>query len=474
VSLSIQELRDVVAELAAVLPGSRLDKLHAVRPEVLQLVLQRRVLILSLEPGALRLHLVEERAPGPPSPPAWVMKARAELLNLPLASLELLGDDRVVRLAFEGRRGRRALVAELFGRSGRLLLLDGEERVLYPLLGAGQRGQPYAPPARAARPGPPSRFPAPEPGALAVNRAVEAHYRELLAASELARARREAARPLAARRERARRRVGAIEADLARIAGADGLSRQAEALKHGLQLVPRGAARASLPDPFDPQGPPVEIALDPAVEPVVHMQRLFSRARRLRQARPKVEARLREARAELESCERALQAIEAAADAGALGALALPGAGAAARPSPAPRARGPARRQPFKRYLSAAGREILVGRSGRDNHALSFQVARGSDLWLHTRDAAGAHVVVRLARDEELDEASLLDAATLAVHHSPLRDAAKAEVTYTLAKHVHPIKGAPPGLVSVARGKTLLVRMDPARLARLERTRPET
>jgi predicted ribosome quality control (RQC) complex YloA/Tae2 family protein len=288
---------------------------------------------------------------------------------------------------------------------------------------------------------------------------------------ELARSRREAARPLLSRRERTRRRTRAIQADLERIAGADGLSRQAEALKHGLRLVPRGAAHASLPDPFAPDGPPVEVELDPAVEPAAQMNRLFSRARRLRQARPKVEARLLEARTELEACERALAAIEAAPDLAALAALVDPGSRSA---EPATRARAPARRQPYKLYQSAAGREILVGRSGRDNHALSFQVARGSDLWLHTRDAAGAHVVLRLARDEAVDEPSLLDAATLAVHHSPLRDAAKVEVTYTLAKHVHPIKGAPPGLVSVARGKTILVRMDPTRLARLERTRPQT
>ncbi len=471
-SLSLQELQDVVAELQAVLVGCRLDKLHAVQPEVLQLVLQRRVLVLALEPGSMRLHLVEERAPGPPSPPAWVMKARAELLNLPLAGLELLGGDRVVRLAFDGRRGRRSLVAELFGRRGRLLLLDGDDRVLYPLIGQAALGEPWAPPARPggpARPAHASRFPAAEPTRLAANRAVAAHYAQALAAGALARARREAARPLLARRARARRRLAALQADLARIAGADELARQAEALKHGLARVPRGAARASLPDPFAPDGPPVEVHLDPALEAAAQMARMFSRARRLRQARPGAEARLAAAGEELAACERALAAIEAAPDLAALEALAPP-----VRPATPGRPRaGQPRRLPYRRYLSAAGREILVGRSGRDNHALTFQVARGNDLWLHARDAAGAHVVVRLPRGEELDEGSLLDAATLAVHHSPQKGAGKAEVSYTLARHVHPIKGAPPGLVSVARAKTLLVRMDPDRLARLERTRPD-
>jgi predicted ribosome quality control (RQC) complex YloA/Tae2 family protein len=469
VSLNLAELQAVVAELQTALVGARLDKLHAIQPGVLQLVLQKRVLIVSLEPGATRLHLVESRASGPPSPPAWVMKARAELLNLPLASLELLGGDRVVRLVFEGRRGRRALVAELFGRAGRLLLLDEQERILHPLLGQAERGAPYAPTPRA--PGPQAnRFPAAEPDSLAANRAVAAHYQAALEGARLERLRRAAARPREARQKRLGRRLAALDADLGRIQGADLLSRQAEALKHGLASVPRGAARVWLPDPFAPEGPPVEVHLDPALEPAACMNRLFSRARRLRQARPGVEARLAETRAELAAVELELRAIAAAHT-----PEELPAPDPASARPPALRPRGePARRQPCKRYRSAAGREILVGRSGRDNHTLTFRLARGSDLWLHARDAASAHVLLRLGRDEEPDEQSLLDAASLAAWHSPLREAGKVEVLYTRAKHVHPIKGAPPGLVSAARTKTFLVRLEPARLQRLERSREST
>jgi predicted ribosome quality control (RQC) complex YloA/Tae2 family protein len=129
--------------------------------------------------------------------------------------------------------------------------------------------------------------------------------------------------------------------------------------------------------------------------------------------------------------------------------------------------RRPGPRRPYHRYTSTTGRPILVGRSGKDNHALTFQVARGSDLWLHTRDAPGAHVVVPLDKNEECDPQTLMDAAMLAAHGSPLKNDTRVEVTYTLAKNVHPIKGAPPGLVSVARGKTILVRVEPDRLRKL-------
>jgi predicted ribosome quality control (RQC) complex YloA/Tae2 family protein len=69
-----------------------------------------------------------------------------------------------------------------------------------------------------------------------------------------------------------------------------------------------------------------------------------------------------------------------------------------------------------------------------------------------------------------VDEQTLLDAATLAADSSGQKKDDKVEVTYTKAKNVHPIKGAPPGLVSVAKGRTILVRMEPARLSRLKKS----
>ncbi|MEQ8980761.1 MAG: hypothetical protein RL846_22655, partial [Deltaproteobacteria bacterium] len=62
---------------------------------------------------------------------------------------------------------------------------------------------------------------------------------------------------------------------------------------------------------------------------------------------------------------------------------------------------------------------------------------------------------------------ALLDAAHLAAFYSSAKNDAKVEVLHTEARHVKKTKGAPPGLVGVAKSKTLLVRMDSARLDRL-------
>src|SRR5258706_9789363 len=52
---------------------------------------------------------------------------------------------------------------------------------------------------------------------------------------------------------------------------------------------------------------------------------------------------------------------------------------------------------PRRRYRRAEidGREILIGRNGRENDEVTFQLAQPDDFWLHVSDHSGSHVVVR-------------------------------------------------------------------------------
>jgi predicted ribosome quality control (RQC) complex YloA/Tae2 family protein len=117
-------------------------------------------------------------------------------------------------------------------------------------------------------------------------------------------------------------------------------------------------------------------------------------------------------------------------------------------------------------FRSQQGAEIRVGRSARDNDDLTFRSSRGNDVWLHTADAPGSHVVLGVPRGDP-DSQDVLDAAHLAVHFSPLRGRGGADVHVARVKDVRKPRGAKPGLVSVAGGKILRVRVEAARLATL-------
>lgn len=108
-------------------------------------------------------------------------------------------------------------------------------------------------------------------------------------------------------------------------------------------------------------------------------------------------------------------------------------------------------------FISSDGFEILVGKKAKDNDQLTFRLAKSQDTWMHAADYPGSHVVVRNPNRKEIPSRTLVEAAEIAAFYSQGRTQTKAAVNYTLKKFVNKPKGAPPGLVSLASFKTLLV-----------------
>src|SRR5205085_3908184 len=112
---------------------------------------------------------------------------------------------------------------------------------------------------------------------------------------------------------------------------------------------------------------------------------------------------------------------------------------------------GDEEREPSRRRYRRAeidGREVLIGRNGRENDEVTFQLAQADDFWLHVADYSGSHVVVRNPnRDKELDPSVLTKAAQLAAFFSQARNSSKVEVHYTRRKNVVKPKRAKPGMV---------------------------
>lgn len=162
--------------------------------------------------------------------------------------------------------------------------------------------------------------------------------------------------------------------------------------------------------------------------------------------------------AEARSMERALAALPARlAAAESAPAVARPtqlgGAGrrGASRAAAAPRV-------PYRTYRSSGGLEIWVGRGAASNDALTFDAAAPNDVWLHARDAAGAHVVLRWTAADAPPARDLHDAAMLAAWHSKARGSSLVPVDWTRRKHVRKPRGARLGAVVVREERTVMVR----------------
>ena len=114
--------------------------------------------------------------------------------------------------------------------------------------------------------------------------------------------------------------------------------------------------------------------------------------------------------------------------------------------------------QPMK-FRSDDGFEILVGRNNLQNDRLSLKTAKPDDLWLHTHDIAGAHVII-CAEGKELPDSTVMEGAILAATFSKGADGTKIPVDYTKAKFVKKPSGAKPGMVIFTNNRTVLADPD--------------
>ena len=515
--LSASQVGELVAELAPLVRGAFVRGVQALPPRDLLLALEPRDAALgkllrvrvSADPEAARIHLQigpVKRHEGSSDP--FFARLDQALSGSELHTLEQVQGDRVVRLGFR-RDGQPSaqLCAELTGRHANLILLDGAARVQAVLAPPG-RGTPaaqrLAPGAAYALP-PGRRAPeaergpsvaeafataddgsgtaetradgaderAPRSGAAAFAPLSVRVERALGSTAEeryLAEQRRELVRRLERRLANARALVAGLEERARRCDEAERVRMDAELLLAHLGTIARGAAEVELPDAFTPDSPPRRIALDPGLAPRRNAEKLFARYKKLVRTFARLPEELALARTSVEQVAEWL-ARAAVEDSAELEAAAV-AAGILAPPQGAPeRAPRPTPRLPYLRFTGVRGSEIRVGRNARDNDELTFRASRGNDLWLHTADAPGSHVVLRLEKGAEPDGEETLDAAHLAVHFSPLRGAPRADVHVARRKEVHKPRKAPAGLVTLSGGKVVRLRLEPERLARLLATR---
>jgi len=231
------------------------------------------------------------------------------------------------------------------------------------------------------------------------------------------------------RRDRALERM---RSELARAADASRVRRLADALM-SLGDVP-APATVRLPD-----GDNANVAREEGESAVTVAERMYNEARSMERALATLPARI--------------AAFEASsADASA------PAAAPATQLKRQAAARAPSR--PFRTYRSSGGLEIWVGRGAASNDALTFHESSPRDVWLHARDASGAHVVLRWSRDEPPPSRDLEEAAVLAAWHSKSRGSGLVPVDWTRRKYVRKAKGGAPGLVLVQRSETIFVKPD--------------
>ena len=124
--------------------------------------------------------------------------------------------------------------------------------------------------------------------------------------------------------------------------------------------------------------------------------------------------------------------------------------------------------KPQPTHLFIDGYELYIGKNNHQNDYVTQKLGRNADLWLHTKDIHGAHIIIKAHRSYDgFSDAIIEKAAELAAWFSKARYSAKVPVDVTLRKNVHKPSGANPGMVIYTDQQTVYVTPEEATIEKL-------
>jgi predicted ribosome quality control (RQC) complex YloA/Tae2 family protein len=106
-------------------------------------------------------------------------------------------------------------------------------------------------------------------------------------------------------------------------------------------------------------------------------------------------------------------------------------------------------------FISSEGIDIYVGRNNIQNDFLTLKFASKNDIWLHTKDIPGSHVIIK--NTGNISDITLLEAGNLSAFYSKSKNSSSVPVDYTEVKNVRKPSGAKPGMVIYSTNKTLYI-----------------
>ena len=425
--------------------------------------LRGEYLFVSVDPASPRLYLIRrrlkelEKQSMPLNSFGQMMRSRLSDAHLVGISKDPL--DRIVRVTFRIDDEKsvifRRLVIQLTGRTADIFLLDELDRIQAVLREQGQArlNEKYQPPPRPVKE---TRETLPDgPGSPSAQLDL---YFAALDAKKLFDSRAKALRSKLNKSIRQQHTLKEhLQQDLIRHGDPEEHKRTGDLLLANIATAVREGNKVRITDYYSEAAPTVEIEVDEnrsLQDEAAHRFRQYTKAKR---AAEEIAARLKQIDHDTTALETRLQELEAiinSRDQAALESFEKSG------PAPKHPEKKSAKTQKItgvRRYLSTDGYEILVGRAARDNDNLTFRIAQPNDLWMHTGDYPGSHVVVRNPTRKEIPHRTIIEAAQLAGRFSQASEDSKVVVHYTERKFLSKPKGAAPGLVRLSRFRSITV-----------------
>ena len=256
-------------------------------------------------------------------------------------------------------------------------------------------------------------------------------------------------------KEKNEKKIEKLEVTLREAEKADLLQRYGELLTANLYAAKKGMKEIEVIDYYDETGGTVAISLDPRKTPSENAQKYFSKYQKAKNSVSIVIEQIEKAREEVLYFENLLQQVQSASpkDIQEIRDELIDGGYIRSRQKR--NAKKISNAKPIlDHYHASDGTEMIVGKNNKQNDYLTNKVAARDEIWLHTKDIPGSHVVIR---SKEPSETTIHEAANLAAYYSKARNSSSVPVDYTRVRYVKKPNGAKPGFVIYDNQQTVYV-----------------
>ena len=254
---------------------------------------------------------------------------------------------------------------------------------------------------------------------------------------------------------RATKRMAARQNELVSCEKRDDLRIKGELIKANIGLIKPGQTILSVQNFYDENLAVIDIKLDPALSPQNNAAKYFKEYKKKSVAAGTLNDFIKEDKKEIEylsSVAESLSRCETVSDLNEIkNELRLSGY---IRSTNAKKQKPPSAN--FKEYKSAEGYRIIVGKNNLQNDLITTKMAAKNDVWFHTKNIHGSHVVVFSGGNPLTDE-TIFFAASLAAKNSKAAASSNVPVDYTQIKYVKKPSGAKPGMVIYTNNNTVFV-----------------
>ena len=482
-SLNWKEINLILEELD--LGGAQIQKAVQSAFDVLSLKLYGRNgaknLLISISPGACRLHETFDSVPRNEKPLRFAEFLNSRIINSRIEEAIQLGDDRIVRLTARLGEERFYIYLRLWSNAANAIVTDMEGKVLDAMRRLpGKKevsGGFYAP-----RPPEPAgksflirEFPedllASLPQNASFNQKIDAFYRREGGTLSLEALREEA-------RKKYERSIDRLSASLDRLAekekdfaNAGRYREYGDLILSSLYQIKPGdewletenfTAENYAADDSGGAGR-IRIRLDPEKSPAASAEDYYELYRKAKSGLKEIQNQMEECKAELARLEETLRKLLLETNPLVLHKLLKSGG----EKTTSGQGEGSRRQRPG---LSFRRKDwlIIVGRDASENDALLRKYVKGNDIWLHARDYPGSYVFIKQRPGKSVPLDILLDAGNLAIFYSKGRNNGEGDLFYTPVKYLRRAKNGPKGLVIPTQEKNLHVKIEASRLKELE------